>query len=58
MDAPEVDEIFERLVTLKIDGDEADRLPEPEANPGAIKLDASTFGKGRGRRLLDRFRRR
>jgi hypothetical protein len=55
VDAPEVDEIFERLVTLKIDGDEAERLPEPPANPGALKIDARSFG-GRGRRMMDRFR--
>ncbi|HEX8741633.1 MAG TPA: hypothetical protein VF712_00725 [Thermoleophilaceae bacterium] len=53
VDAPEVDEIYERLVTLKIDGDEAERLPKPSANPGAIKLNASSLG---GRRLRDRFR--
>ena len=56
VDAPEVDEIFERLVTLKIDAAEAAELPKPSANPGAIKLNASTFGKGRG--LRGRFRRR
>jgi sporulation protein YlmC with PRC-barrel domain len=55
VDAPEVDEIYERLVTLKIDGDEAEQLPKPEANPGAIKLSAGDFG-GRGRRFMDRFR--
>ena len=58
VDAPEVDEIYERLVTLKIDGDAAAELPEPEANPGAIKVSAKDFGKGRGRRMMDRFRRR
>ena len=57
VDAPEVDEIFERLVTLKIDAGEAAELPKPSANPGAIKLNAKTFGKGRGG-MLDRFRRR
>ena len=56
VDAPEVDEIFERLVTLKIDGDEAGRLPEPEANPGAIRVSAGDFGGGRARRFLDRLR--
>ena len=56
VDAPEVGEIYERLVILKIDGAEAAQLPEPEANPGAIKLDVASFGRGRGRRLLDRFR--
>lgn len=56
VDAPEVDEIFERLVTLKIDGDEASRLPKPEANPGAIKVSAGDFGGGRARRFIDRLR--
>lgn len=56
VDAPEVDEIFERLVTLKIDGEAAEQLPKPSANPGAIRLNASNFGGGRGRRLMDRFR--
>jgi hypothetical protein len=55
VDAPEVDEIFERLVTLKIDGEQAAQLPEPAANPGAMKLNSRTFGKGG---IMDRFRRR
>ena len=55
VDAPEVDEIFERLVTLKIDGEEAARLPKPSANPGAMRIDPRTFGKGGGRRLWDRL---
>jgi sporulation protein YlmC with PRC-barrel domain len=58
VDAPEVDEIFERLVTLKIDGGEAESLPEPSANPGAIRVSAGDFGRGGARRMLDRFRRR
>ena len=33
VDAPEVDEIYERLVTLKIDGDEVAELPKPESQP-------------------------
>lgn len=56
VDAPEVDEIFERLVTLKIDAEEAAGLPQPESGPAAIKLNAKNFGKGRGRRMMDRFR--
>ncbi|HEX8647443.1 MAG TPA: hypothetical protein VF715_11125 [Thermoleophilaceae bacterium] len=55
VDAPEVDEIFERLVTLKIDGEEAGRLPKPSANPGAMRIDPRSFGRGRGRRMWDRF---
>ena len=56
VDAPEVDEIYERLVTLKIDGDEAAELPKPAANPGAMRLNAKTFGRGPGRRAWDRLR--
>ena len=56
VDAPEVDEIFERLVTLKIDGDAAASLPEPDANPAALKLNSRTFGKGGLGGLMDRFR--
>ena len=33
VDAPEVEEIFERGVLLKIDREQADSLPEPGANP-------------------------
>ena len=55
VDAPEVDEIFERLVTLRLDAQEAAELPEPSANPGAMRLNASTFGKGGGRGLWNRL---
>lgn len=55
VDAPEVDEIFERLVTLKIDGEEAAALPKPSANPGAMRIDPRSFGRGRGRRMWDRL---
>jgi sporulation protein YlmC with PRC-barrel domain len=58
VDAPEVDEIFERLVTLKIDSAAAAELPEPDANPAALRVDPSTFGKGPVGRMLDRFKRR
>lgn len=56
VDAPEVDEIYERLVTLKIDAGETARLPEPSENPGTIRVDPRSFGGGRGRRLWDRLR--
>lgn len=58
VDAPEVGEIYERLVTLKIDGDQAEQLPKPSANPGAMKVSAGDFGRGGLGGLLDRFRRR
>jgi hypothetical protein len=38
VDAPEVDEIFERGVVLKIDAAAAERLPQPSENPGAVEL--------------------
>src|SRR5215475_4688079 len=40
VDAPEVDEIFERGVVLKIDAAEAESLPEPSENPGVIEVGA------------------
>ena len=55
VDAPEVDEIFERLVTLKIDSAEAAELPKPGANPAAMKLSAKDFRSGGGRRLWNRL---
>ena len=55
VDAPEVDEIFERLVTLKIDSVEAADLPEPGANPAAMKVSAKDFKPGGARRMWNRF---
>lgn len=55
VDAPEVDEIFERLVTLKIDSAEAAELPKPGANPAAMKVSAKDFKPGAGQKLWKRF---
>lgn len=38
VDAPEVGEIFERGVVLKIDAAAARRLPKPGKNPGSIEV--------------------
>jgi hypothetical protein len=38
VDAPEVGEIFERGVELKIDAAACERLPEPSPNPGEIEV--------------------
>lgn len=38
VDAPEVGEIFENGVVLKIDAAEAANLTKPDANPGALKV--------------------
>jgi hypothetical protein len=49
VDAPEVDGIYDNGVVLKIDADEAAKLPKPDANPAAIRASAADFsGKGRG----------
>jgi uncharacterized protein YrrD len=52
VDAPEVDEIFERGVVLKIDAAAAERLPEPSANPGVLEVGAEDMvPDGRHRKL-------
>lgn len=38
VDAPEVGEIYERGIVLKIDAAEAANLPSPGANPGALSV--------------------
>jgi uncharacterized protein YrrD len=38
VDADQVEEIFERGVLLKLDRQEAERLPEPSANPAALEV--------------------
>ena len=44
VDAPEVGEIFENGIVLKIDAAAAAQLPKPDANPGAIKVDPGELG--------------
>jgi len=39
VDAPEVAEVFDRGVVLKIDAAAAERLPEPSENPGVLEAD-------------------
>jgi hypothetical protein len=41
VDAPEVGEIFERGVILKIGADEVARLPKPGPNPGTLQVSAA-----------------
>jgi hypothetical protein len=58
VDGPEVGEIYERLVTLKIDAQAAARLPEPGANPASMSVspdDAARPSPGALRRLWDRL---
>ncbi len=46
VDAPEVEEVFERGVLLKIDRAAAEKLPEPSANPGEIDIGPDDMTKG------------
>jgi hypothetical protein len=47
VDAPEVGEIYERGVVLKIGAAEAASLQSPEANPGALSVNPADLVGGR-----------
>jgi hypothetical protein len=47
VDAPEVGQIYERGVVLKIDAAEAAKLTTPGANPGALSVNPADFAGGR-----------
>lgn len=56
VDAPQVEEIYERGVVLKIDAAEAESLPEPSANPGILEAgpdDTVEAGRDKLRRAWD-----
>ena len=58
VDAPEIGDIYERGVVLKITTAEAAELPLPTANPGSLSVKAGDFAPGsRGglRRAWDRL---
>lgn len=58
VDAPEVAQIFERGVVLKIDAAAAAKLPSPSASPGSLSVgpgDLAGGGRGGLRRLWDRL---
>lgn len=38
VDAPQVEEIYERGVVLKVDAAGAERLPRPSASPGSLEV--------------------
>ena len=44
VDAPQVGDLYERLVILEMSAEEARRLPEPTPSPAAIDLDADDVG--------------
>jgi hypothetical protein len=59
VDAPEVGQIYERGVVLKLDAEAAESLPKPGPNPAALRVNpADVIAEGRGgrgflRRLWD-----
>lgn len=58
VDAPEVGEIFENGLVLKISAAEAAALPKPNANPGSLALNPADLGGGKSsglRRFWDRL---
>jgi hypothetical protein len=54
VDAPEVGQIYERGVVLKIDAAAAAELPPPPANPGSIKVNPADLAGSGGRGALGR----
>jgi hypothetical protein len=54
VDAPEVAEIYERGVVLKIDAAAARDLPKPGENPGSIDVDPDDLGKSGQQSKLSR----
>jgi hypothetical protein len=55
VDAPEVGEIFERGVVLKIDAGAAAALPKPGQNPGTMKVSAADVAGTPRQGALRRF---
>jgi hypothetical protein len=47
VDAPEVGEIYERGIVLKIDAVDAADLPSPGANPGAVSVNPADLVGGK-----------
>lgn len=52
VDAPEVEEIYERGVVLKVDAAAARDLPVPEANPATMSADPADASEGELERKL------
>ena len=58
VDAPEVAELYERLVVLTLTAEQAQRLPEPTAGPAVVDVDPGDLGgDGGGHRMRDAARR-
>jgi hypothetical protein len=58
VDAPEVGEIYENAVLLKIDSAEAKRLPDAKGNPAVMSIGPDEVTEGQARFGLTRAARR
>ena len=58
VDAPEVGEIYENAVLLKIDSDAASRLPDPKGNPAVMSVGPDDAAEGKVRYGIGRAARR
>ena len=57
VDAPQVGDIYTRLVVLEMTAEEARSLPEPTPSPAAVDLDADSIaGDGPGDRVREAAR--
>lgn len=56
VDAPEVAALYERGVVLKIDAEEAGKLPKPSANPGSLSVNPADLAGGGGGGFMGRMR--
>ena len=57
VDAEQVEEIFEQGVLLKLDRQEAEKLPEPSANPAALEVTPDDVSEGDEGTLKRKLRR-
>jgi hypothetical protein len=57
VDAPEVEEIFERGVLLKLDRSAAERLPEPSENPASLEVSPDDVAAGDEDKVKRKLRR-
>ena len=57
VDAPQVEEIYERGVVLKIDRAAAESLPEPSANPATMEVTADDVAEGQETGLTRKLKR-
>jgi hypothetical protein len=57
VDSEQVEEVFERGVQLRIDRAEADRLPEPSANPATMEVGPDDLAEDTGGAVRRKLRR-